>query len=281
MKNAFFISIALLFFISCNNSENEQKIRSLSAKDSSLLKQVMQRDSTISNDIKLLNDIQDNLDSIKRRERILYLNDENKGGNNSVADIKAIDKIIINNKREINRLEFQLKKQNRRDIDLEKMIARLTAEVNDKENEIIEMQSRYSSMNDTLKSIIRQFNDSIVVIEKQRQSIGEMTTAAQTIYYAIGTTKELEKQGVISKEGGIIGIGSVAQLKSGFNTEYFTRGNMQQLHTLPLYNKFVKLITNHPGSSYKVTNNGKSDSLLITDPNAFWANTKYMVVIVK
>jgi len=281
MKNALFISIALLFFASCNNSENEQKIRTLSAKDSTLLKEVIQRDSAITSDIRLLNDIQDNIDSIKRHERMLFMANEDKAGNNTVSDIKAIDRIIINNKREINRLEFQLKKQKKKDADLEKMIARLTSEVNDKENEIVEMQSKYSTMNDTLRSIIRQFNDSITVIEKQRQSINEMTTAAHTVYYAIGTTKELKKQGVISKEGGIIGIGSVAQLKSDFNTEYFTRGNMQQLHVLPLYNKYVKLITNHPGSSYKVTNNGRSDTLVITDPNAFWANTKYMVVVVK
>ena len=234
MKHAFFICIALLFFASCNNNENEQRIRTLSAKDSALLKEVVQRDSTITSDIRQLNDIQDNLDSIKRRERILFLTDEDKPGNNTVADIKAIDKIIINNKREINRLEYQLKRQNKKDADLEKMIARLTAEVNDKENEIVEMQSKYSTMNDTLKALIRQFNDSMVVIEKQRQSINEMTTAARTIYYAIGTIKELKRQGVISKEGGIIGIGSVAQLKSDFNTEYFTRGNMEQLHTLPL-----------------------------------------------
>ncbi len=56
---------------------------------------------------------------------------------------------------------------------------------------------------------------------------------------------------------------------------------MEQLHTLPLYDKYVKLITNHPASSYKVTNSGKSDTLVITDPNTFWANTKYMVVVVK
>jgi hypothetical protein len=102
-----------------------------------------------------------------------------------------------------------------------------------------------------------------------------------TVYYAVGTAKELKKKNVITKEGGIIGVGSTTELKQNFNTSYFTKSDQTQLSVLPLYSRFEKIVTNHPTTSYRVTNNQKSDSLIITDAKAFWSQSKYLVVIVK
>jgi len=86
---------------------------------------------------------------------------------------------------------------------------------------------------------------------------------------------------VIIKKGGLAGIGSTAEVKQNFNSNYFTKADMTQIKVIPLNSKFEKLVTNHPAESYNVTDNKKSDSLIIKDPTAFWSTSKYLVVVVK
>jgi chromosome segregation ATPase len=280
MKNKVCFCIAMLVFVACNNSEKDQKIKDLSAQDSTLLKQTLQKDSTITAYIHTMNDIQDNLDTIKAKEKFLAMRNEGKNPN-AVTDIKALGDLIIKDNKEINRLSLQLKKMGKKDADLETMVAHLSQEIADKEAELTSLQFKYAAQNDSLKYVVRQFNDTMTVIDRQRADIANMTVEIHTVYYAIGTMKELKKQGVITKEGGIVGLGSTAKLKKNFNTAYFTKADMTQLHVLPLDDKFVKLVTDHPDASYKIQGNTKTDSLVITDPNAFWSDTKYMVVVVK
>ena len=40
--------------------------------------------------------------------------------------------------------------------------------------------------------------------------------------------------------------------------------------------KKAKLATNHPAGSYRLEG---ADKLVITDPNAFWSLSKYLVII--
>ena len=44
----------------------------------------------------------------------------------------------------------------------------------------------------------------------------------------------------------------------------------------------AKLITTHPTGSYKIEGaEGKADKLIITDADAFWSSSKYLVVVVE
>ena len=76
-------------------------------------------------------------------------------------------------------------------------------------------------------------------------------------------------------------IGRSTEMKQNFNVGYFTKDDMTKLQVIPLNSKFEKVVTNHPTNSYQVTNNSKSDSLIIKDPEAFWSSSKYLIVVVK
>jgi hypothetical protein len=280
MRNKVWFCAALLAFGACNNSEREQRLKDLSVQDSVLLKQALQKDSTITAYIHTMNDIQDNLDSIKVKEKILAMHGEGRNPN-AAADIKALGLLLLKNNKEINDLSYRLKKMNKKDADLEAMVARLNQEITDKEVALASIQAQFAIKNDSLKYVVHQYNDSVNVLQTEKASVADLTTKMHTVYYAIGTMKELKKQGVITKEGGIAGLGRTAMLKRDFNTAYFTKADMTQLQVLPLDDKFVKLVTDHPDASYKVEGNTKTDSLVITNPNAFWSDTKYMVVVVR
>jgi hypothetical protein len=87
MKTSACLLLATLLFAACNNSEREQKLKALALKDSTMMIETQKKDSSISSYIRSLNDIQDNLDSIKHRERILSIKTENSSVSNNALRI--------------------------------------------------------------------------------------------------------------------------------------------------------------------------------------------------
>ncbi len=281
MKTLAYIVVAILIMEGCNTKQ-QQQIKDLSYQDSALMQEGGKKDSTILAYVRSMNEIQDNLDSIKAAEKILSIN--TLGGENkhsAVEDIRSINAQLLKYHREIYVLEKKLRAIDSKNKEIEKMEGHLAQELAEKDSGIAVLQKRLVGMNDSLRTVIRQFNDSMVVINKQKGTISEMNTEMHTVYYAIGTNKEFKENGVLTKEGGFVGIGRSAELKPNFNTNYFTKDDMTRLSVLPLNSRFKKIITNHPTDSYSVTNNSKADSLIIKNPVAFWSTSKYLVVEVR
>ena len=99
--------------------------------------------------------------------------------------------------------------------------------------------------------------------------------------FTFGSKNELLANGVITKEGGFIGIGKNSVLKDDFNKSYFNEVKIDELNEIPMGVKTAKLITSHPSSSFKLEGEGKVDKLVILDAAIFWGNSKYLVVEVK
>jgi len=281
MKAILFVSIAAIIIAGCNTKQDQQ-VKSLSTQDSVLKMQNTAKDSTIIAYVKAMNDIQDNLDSIKTAEHILTVNNLGRENKNSiVGDIRSINAQLLKYHREIYSLEKKLKQVDSKNIEIQKMENHLSQELAEKDSGIAMLQAKLAKMNDSLTSVIQQFNDSLVVIKTQNGKIAEMTTELNTVYYAIGSNKELKKHNVIAKDGGFIGIGRSSEVKKNFNTDYFTKADLSKLSVIPLNSRFEKLVTSHPSSSYTVTDNHKSDSIVIKFPVLFWSVSKYLVVVVK
>jgi hypothetical protein len=281
MKTLAYITLAILVMEGCNTKQ-QQQIKDLSYQDSTLMQESGKKDSTIIAYVKSMNEIQDNLDSIKAAEKILSVN--SMGGehkHNAIEDIRSINAQLLKYHKEIYALEKRLRSIDSKNKEIEKMEGHLAQELAEKDSGIAVLQKRLLDKNDSLRTVMQQFNDSMVVINRQKGTISDMTTEIHTVYYAVGTSKEFKENGVLTKEGGFAGIGRSTELKPNFNTTYFTKDDMTKLSVLPLNSRFKKVITTHPPDSYSVTNNAKADSLIIKDPVAFWSTSKYLVVEVK
>jgi hypothetical protein len=283
MKTQFLVFAAMIAITSCNNSaSNEEllKIKDLAKADSLNAVQANQKDSLLSSYLNDLNEIQENLDRIKEREKIITMKpvEINAGNKQSVvAEVKELDDWIVSNDKKMTALEARLKKMDKKNIKLESLVANLTKEVTDKDEEITAMQAKLSGADDSLKFITARFNDSIVVIKKQRAQMAEMNT----VYYITGTMKQLEEKGIIDKDGGFIGIGRVAELNPDANSSAFIKANLGNLKGISLHGKFRRFITTHPDKAYQVVSGGKADSIVINTPVNFWSESKYLVVAVK
>lgn len=282
MKTPVYFLIAMIALAGCSNNEQLQKMTDQHKQDSVLLVQSTQKDSTISGYLGELNQIQENLDRIKAREKIITANSpENK--QTMLAEVKELDEWILANDKKMNNLMGRLKKMDTKNANLENIVTHLTEEMAEKDAEIVSLQDKISCADDSVKTITATFNDSIVVIKMVRAEVTDMTTQMNTVYYVSGTMKELKENGVVDKEGGFLGIGRNAKVHSQIDNSKYTQADLTNLKGISLNGKFKKFITTHPANSYTITSttDDKADYVSITNPSAFWGESKYMVVALK
>jgi hypothetical protein len=282
MKTTLFALITMLVFAGCSNSDQVQKMTDLANKDSVLLVQANQKDSDISAYISEVRGIQENLDRIKEREKIITVNTgENK--QSTVAEIKELDEWIVANDKKMNILQGKLKKMTNKNADLQYLVTNLSQQIAVKDTEIAMLQTNLGKANSDLQTVNANFDDSIAVIDAQRAQVSELTTQMNTVYYVSGTVKELKDNGVINKQGGFIGIGRTSKVNPDIDNSKYTCADLTTLKGITLNGKFKKFITTHPDNSYTITSSddSKSDFVSITNASAFWGESKYMVVALK
>ncbi len=287
MKAKFGFILIALAFAACNSHEKEQldKLKALRTQDSTLAAQAKDKDSLISSYINTMGDIQGNLDSLKLKEKIITMNSSESRSNPKSAimdDIKSIDDAIIANNKKISQLESRLKKMAGNDAKLKKMIDNLTREISDKDAEIAALQNRLSGANDTITAITQRYNASINEIRNEKATISSLTTEMNTVYYAVGTMKQLKAKGVITKTGGILGMGKTSELSPSIKKTAFTQEDKTVISEIPLNGKLLRIVTSHPAGSYSIDKSDKkTDRLVISDASSFWSESKYLVVEIK
>ena len=124
-------------------------------RNDSLERVVAQKDSVINDVFASMNAVAENLSAIKLRENIINASlDSGEIPKQSAVkineDIAAIDRLLQENRRTINRLQQsadQLKKANVRVASLEKLIAQLQSQVESKDQEIVVLRKNLENMN--------------------------------------------------------------------------------------------------------------------------------------
>ena len=278
----YIVLFLLPFAFACGNGgENESNPMedSLNMVNKGLQNEVGQKDSAITQFIRSFNEIQDNLDLIKQKEKIITVSSKDVEHQKTqkdqiVDDIQIIYDLMAKNKEKLAIMNKKMKKANVRIGELEKMIEHLNTQLLEKDGEIADLKSQLEKLNIELTDLTINYNS------KVEESAGK-TEQLNTAYYAFGTSKELIKQGVLTKEGGFIGIGKATKLKDDFNKNYFTKIDITKNVSIPLACKKAKLVTAHSSGSYKLEGEGKVDKIIITNPEEFWATSKYLVIVVE
>lgn len=283
MKKIIFYSLLALVIASCgnNNQESNPEVDSLKTVTSDLNVQLSEKESVVLDFVKSMNDIQATLDEIKGKQNIINTADKNielqKPQQEQIAeDLSIINKLLEQNKAELNNLRTKLKKSKGANTDLQEMLDRVMRQVEEKDAEIIALKDKLVKTNAALENLFTEYNNRIEDIE---QKDVELNTA----YYAFGTEKELKKNGILTSEGGFIGIGKNVKLSADFNRDYFTKIDITTTPTISLMTKKAKLITTHPSSSYRFdkSTDGKIEKITITNNKQFWSASKYLVIIVE
>jgi hypothetical protein len=277
------------FIITGCGKKKEKQILDLQAKNVQLQTEYEQKDSMLNELFTSINDIERNLSDITAREKLITeAPTDEKRMNMDVRD-KIMDEIILinnimeENKKRIAALQEQLKKSNTRIVSLEETIKMLTVRLEEKEMEIASLKEKLLSLNFTVESLnatvdtLRQETASqSKVISQQDALIGEMNT----IWYVIGTKKELEAKGIIEKAGGLFS-GEMVMTEM-INPDHFTTNDMRNLTKIPFDASKTTLVTVHAEGTYRLLQeNEMYTGIEILDPTEFWKSSRFLVIMIK
>lgn len=282
MKKLFLILLIAPFWFACGEDDKPvtDPIKdSLTDETNRLSGLNAEQAASLDSFFRAMNDIQANLDEIREKEKMIAT-DTSKGDVNSrkdriTSDIQAIYDMMVQNKQKLATAKANLKNANLQIASMQTTIDNLSNTLVMREAEITELKD------DLVKKDLELSNLSMNYQELQQESDAK-TIELNTAYYAYGTKKELEAQGIISLEGGVIGMGKTIKMNEKPNTDYFTQVDITKLAEVPLSSKEAEVVTTHPAGSYRIDGaDGRAEKLVITDQKKFWSVSKYLVVVVK
>lgn len=280
----------LAFAPSCSTKkEKEQEAKDPSAATIDSLRQALTQSQNESNDmIETLSQIQDGFDQINEAEGIV--NVENRQGESGNKQRILDNMQLIQNKLKLNRelisnLQQQLRSSNQRDsrtkAKLEEMVANFNKQLEDKGREIEELREqlaqrdiKIAEQGEQINALNSNVNDLTQKNEEKARTVAAQDKELNTAYYVFGTKRELREQRILQRGDVLKG--------NDFNKDYFTRIDLRVTKTIKLYSKSAKLMTNHPAGSYSLDKDAQGQyTLRITNPQAFWSVSKYLVITVK
>ncbi len=277
----FGVGVSLL--VSC--SGNTKKLEEDSARIAELTAEYAEANSFNDSLMLLMGDIYTGLDSINIQEGLLYSMGSGENVNRraeirqNLANIKAR---LASNKALLDKMEAQLKASGNENSVLSKTIAQLKGRIAKQDEKIAQLESDLTAARvqiDTLNSQVARSQEQVQVETKAKEEAEAATVAvenaANTVYYAIGTNKELKKNGLLEKKF----LGQTKVLKGDFNESYFTKADKRSLSVIPTGSKKVKVWTNMPSDSYTIEENAdKTKTIKITNPQTFWSLSPYLVI---
>lgn len=315
------ISLLLVGCGDANKKNEKKNIvaSSTESKVDSLQKIIDQKNNEIDDIMATVNEIEESLRMIAEAENELTILRDGEGGANMQEQIKinlkSISEKMTRNRELIAKLEKQLRESSIQADQLKLTITNLTNQITTKENElktlraelnaknvhIAELDQAVNELNTNVEKLtaeseeksktISENNQTIasqdLAISEKNQTISEnnktisennQTIASQdkqlnTAWYVFGTKKELQDQHIVEKD---------KVLQSNFNKGYFTKVDIRVDKEIKLYSKWAKLLTNHPATSYTLRQDANKQYILrITNPDAFWSTSKYLVILVK
>ncbi|MEI6816536.1 MAG: hypothetical protein WCL14_07985 [Bacteroidota bacterium] len=287
MKKYLVILILGLSIFGCKDHEAENRIAQLLKQKDSLMMSENQKDSSINSFVGSFNEIEANLDSVKKHQSIITLKSKNKSELSPNAkdrineDIKMINDLMDQNKQKLSYLNEKLRQNDFKIVSLQKMIETLKGQLLSKDSELVELNKQLVAVNANVVQLKSNIAELKANGEKQSQTIQEQTTKLNTAYFVLGTYKELKTKKILDKDGGFLGIGRTEKVKDDFNTDAFTKIDITQTNNIKIESKKAELVTTHPAGSYKLERNDKKvfEKLVITNPEKFWSASKYLVIV--
>lgn len=284
-----FVSV-VLFLASCNKiAEKSSLYKNLKAETDSLIVESQMRNADLVDICKTIDDVVAGLDNIREEERTLALQSaevavDEEAKVRATENLKTIVLSIERYKQQITKLEQKLKLQpaqfratiNNLKKSLEEKdlaISALSTELGLKESILDSIRTRVVSLELANDSLLQQIDEINGQIEAKQEIIDEQNVTINTGFYVLGTQSELKKMGVLLKK----------KVNPKVDSRKFTKIDIRKNKEINLSTtKQIKLVSLHPEGSYSIeVNKFGSKTLKIKDPDAFWKQTRYLVVVFK
>ena len=271
--------------IACENGPSPGEIAAR-AETERLKSELQGRDSLIGEMALSFDDIEKNIMLMDEREKVLSENAEGELNMDKrkkmVRDLQLMNGLMQESRERITDLTKRLDKSKVETGGLRKKLKALDLMLASRDSSIASMKDELLARDFKIDQVNEQLSAIELEVAKQEAYIEKQTNEMNTAWYVVGTSKELEDQGVVTRTGGLIGIGKTAAVNSDVANDRFREVDVRKTSRVPLGVKKAHLVTEHPKGSYSIVEEGDELAYLeIKDPAAFWRLSKYMVVEVK
>lgn len=195
------------------------------------------------------------LQSVIRNQKDNIKSLQSKIKNNESAYAQKIQTIITS-------YAYQLEEK-------EKRIAELEQQIKNKDLSIQSLKSNVSALTTNVENLSASIEEQNTVIENQNNLINEG-------YVIIGTKKELQTWGILTKSG----LFKKTKLNlSNINADNFDKVDIRSFTELPISGKKPKILSQMPPESYSLKESkGNGYILTILNPQLFWSISNYLII---
>ncbi len=285
-----FVGLAVLITVVLVSHSNLKKERTeqmalIESQKTTFTRQVTERDSIINDWLLTFDQIEKDMNLIKQKENILTVKSSESEFSKDkrhqiLEDIRQINTLLENNKKKIASLSAQLKNSGGTIKGLQTRIASLETTVRQYETDMVQLKETLAQKDFEIGQLNTKMTALETTVTEKDAQINNQTGKLNEAFLTSGTYRELKDKGIVSKEGGFLGIGRKESLVGNVNDNQFSKVDVREIKTIPINSKNAKLITKHPSNSYSLVMEGdnKIAYLEIKDPDQFWKISRYAVV---
>lgn len=268
------------------NRQEKEQLAMIDGERNMFSDQLMTRDSTINEWLETFTQIENDLNTIKQKENLITVNSSSgveftrERKDQILQDIKSINILLDENRKKLASLSAQLRNSGREIKGLNEMIASLETKITEREGEVASLKTTVNDKNFEIENLNLLASGLQTTVIEQGETISSQTSELNKAYLASGTFKDLKEMGIVSKEGGFLGLGRTESLVNEFTDSLFSQIDITEMKMIPVNSKGAKLITEHPAGSYELIRetDDKIAFIEIKDPEQFWKISKYAVV---
>ena len=193
-------------------------------------------------------------------------------------------KLILQQQRErLDILEKKLKDNNAYAGKMQKTIAALKQQLDEKDQAIIKLSEELEQRNfqiEELKDNVDNLNVQVAELEEdskaKQEEIDEKVNQMNEAYVFIGDKNALKKAGLI--EGGSL-LKKSKLNTSNIDKKLFKKVDIRNVKSFQIPDSKPEVLTQMPAGSYEITKTGNNSSeLTITDPARFWGVSRFLII---
>jgi DNA repair exonuclease SbcCD ATPase subunit len=283
MKYIATLALIGLFFTACDTAELDQRIAELESANEELARQSAEKDSVLVAFDETFATISRNLAMIRESEESIRLESSNieLSGDQRAAieqEIQDINALLKANKDQIASLNSTISKYKGEVSKYKGIIDGLERQIEEKNQQIEDLKQNLVAANFTIE-ILNKMNEELAnEIRTSQGKIERLTEDKNTVYYVMGTFKELKEMGIAERAGIMAG----KKMVQDFNRDDFVEIDLREVTTISLSSDKAEVLSPHPAGSYELHGAEEEEHrLVIVNPELFWSTTNYLIIEIK
>jgi predicted RNase H-like nuclease (RuvC/YqgF family) len=171
---------------------------------------------------------------------------------NVLSRITELKSAIERTKTRIEDLDHRLKRSGVKIAGMERMMAGLRKSVAEKETRIAQLNGQVDTLETRVAGLTADVETKQQELSVKQEELMARQRELATIFYAMGTKKELTKSGVVLSKGGVLGLGKSLKLSGQYNESTFTPLNTDEEAVIRIPFEKAVVLSAQPVTSYSI-----------------------------